>query len=82
MLYPACRSDFTKCSRNAFARSPVFRAMLSSDMRERQAGIIRIDDAGLDVVRQMLRYMYTAKIQQGFNRIKELLVLANKYQVF
>jgi len=63
------------------ARSPVFRAMLSSDMRERHAGIIRIDDAGLDVVRQMLRYMYTAKIQQGFNRIKELLVLANKYQV-
>merc|ERR1719477_528368 len=29
----------------------------------------------------MVRYMYIAKIDHNFTRIKELLVLANKYQV-
>ena len=49
----------------------------------------------MEVVRQMVRYMYTAKVinndnqvtdfkkqvDHDFSRIKELLVLANKYQV-
>eukprot|EP00090_Calanus_glacialis_P046807 TRINITY_DN9374_c0_g1_i1.p1 TRINITY_DN9374_c0_g1~~TRINITY_DN9374_c0_g1_i1.p1 ORF type:complete len:337 (-),score=91.90 TRINITY_DN9374_c0_g1_i1:485-1495(-) len=63
------------------ARSPVFHAMLGSDMVEKIAGVISIDDACVDVVKQMVRYMYIAKIDHSFTRIKELLVLANKYQV-
>ena len=35
----------------------------------------------MEVVQQMVRYMYTAKVQHDFTRTKELLVLANKYQV-
>ena len=54
-----------------------------------------VQDADMEVVRQMVRYMYTAKVinnnnqvtdlkkqvDHDFSRIKELLVLANKYQV-
>ena len=29
----------------------------------------------------MVKYIYTAKIDQSYTRYKELLVLANKYQV-
>lgn len=63
------------------ARSPVFKAMLTSDMVERTQGVIHIEDASVEVVRAMVRYMYTAKVEHDFDRIKELLVLANKYQV-
>ena len=55
--------------------------MLGSDMVEKINGVINIDDACVDVVKQMVRYMYIAKIDHPFTRIKELLVLANKYQV-
>lgn len=63
------------------ARSPVFRAMLGSDMVERLQGVIHIEDACMEVVQQMVRYLYTAKVDHDFTRTKELLVLANKYQV-
>ena len=50
-------------------------------MVEKLAGVVKIDDASMDVVKQMVRYMYTAKIDHNFSKVKELLVLANKYQV-
>ena len=59
----------------------MFRAMLNSDMVEKLDGVIRIEDASVEDVRQMVRYMYTAKIEHQYTRVKELLVLANKYQV-
>ena len=59
----------------------MFRAMLKSDMVEKLDGVIRIEDASVEDVRQMVRYMYTAKIEHQYTRVKELLVLANKYQV-
>ena len=59
----------------------MFRAMLQSDMVERQNGVIMIEDAGVEEVEQMIRYMYTAKIDHQYSKVKELLVLANKYQV-
>ena len=62
-------------------RSPVFHAMLQSDMVEKLNGVIKIDDASVDVVKQMMRYMYTAKVDHHYSKVKELLVLANKYQV-
>jgi len=40
-----------------------------------------IKDAGVEEVQQMIRYMYTAKIDHQYSKEKELLVLANKYQV-
>ena len=55
--------------------------MLKSDMVEKLAGVVKIDDASVDVLKQMVRYMYTAKIDHQYSKVKELLVLANKYQV-
>ena len=59
----------------------MFRAMFQSEMVEKQSGVVSIDDAGVEEVTEMVHYMYTAKIDRNFNKIKELLVLANKYQV-
>ena len=55
--------------------------MLQSDMVENMNGIVKISDAGVEEVQQMVKYMYTAKIDHQFSKVKELLVLANKYQV-
>merc|ERR1719411_2546509 len=83
-------SDLTICCKDKeirvhklilMARSPVFQAMLGSDMVEKSQGMIKIEDADMEVVRQMVRYMYIAKIEQDYTKVKELLVLANKYQV-
>ena len=55
--------------------------MLGSDMVEKMNGVIDIKDACVDVVKQMVRYIYIAKIDHNYKRFKELLVLANQYQV-
>lgn len=43
------------------ARSPVFRAMLESDMRETQTGIITVLDCQAEVISDFVRYLYTGK---------------------
>ena len=63
------------------ARSPVFRAMLQTDMSERANGEIKINDADKDVLKEMVGYLYTAKVEEKFTKYKELLILANKYEV-
>ena len=63
------------------ARSPVFHAMLQSKMMESTRREIKIDDADNDVLKEMLRYMYTARVEDKFNKFRELLVVADKYQV-
>ena len=63
------------------AHSPEFQAMLVSDMVEKLQSDITIEYACVEVVRQKVQYMYMAKANYGFDRIKELLMLANKYQV-
>ena len=63
------------------ARSPVFHAMLQSKMMESKSREIKIDDADNDVLKEMLRYMYTAKVEDKFDKFRELLVVADKYQV-
>ena len=63
------------------ARSPVFRAMFQSKMMESVKGEINIEDADKDVLKEMLRYIYSVKVEEKFEKFKELLVLADKYQV-
>ena len=63
------------------ARSSVFRAMFQSKMMESVKGEIRIDDADKDVLKEMLRYIYSTKVEEKFDKFGELLVLANKYEV-
>ena len=62
-------------------RSPVFRAMLDSGMMEGQNGRVKVEDAELVTLREFLQYLYTGKIGPDFKDYKELMILANKYQV-
>ncbi|XP_049795310.1 uncharacterized protein LOC126210186 isoform X2 [Schistocerca nitens] len=61
------------------ARSPVFRAMLSHDTKEALEGLVEISDAEPQVVSEMLRYMYTDRIQVPSDMTEQLLVVFDKY---
>ena len=63
------------------ARSPVFNAMLQSKMSENATGEVKIDDVDKDVLKEMLRYMYKVEVDETFTKFKELLILADKYEV-
>ena len=63
------------------ARSPVFSSMLNSDMVEKTTGTIKIGDFKIEVVKAMVHYIYTAKIEDLFEDICDLLVLGDKYQI-
>ena len=55
--------------------------MFQSKMMESVKGEIKIDDTDEDVLKEMLRYIYSVKVEEKFEKFKELLVLADKYQV-
>ncbi len=67
------------------ARSPVFRAMLSSRMAEHLLGEIIIDDFDYEVVEEMLHFVYTDCCTSRANAEKlgeQLLGIASKYQLY
>ena len=59
-------------------RSPVFRSMLTLDMEEKRSREVHMEDAEVEVVRELVKYLYTADISPGFARLEDLLVLANR----
>jgi len=63
------------------ARSTVFSCLLKSGMEESESGIVKIDDFDIDVVRAMVIYMYTAKIEDSYEDIVTLMKIGNKYLV-
>jgi len=63
------------------ARSPVFCSMLKSDMSEKQSGTIIIEDFDIGVVKEMVCFMYTSKLDEAFENVKELLVIGDKYEI-
>ena len=63
------------------SRSPVFAAMFQSQMSENVKGEMTIDDVEKDVLKELLRYMYSAKVDASFAKFQELLIVADKYQV-
>jgi len=63
------------------ARSPVFYRMLTTDMVEKKEKIVTLKDWQIEVVREMVNYMYTATISPNFNNLLELLAIADKYCV-
>ncbi|GIY23630.1 speckle-type POZ protein-like [Caerostris extrusa] len=64
------------------ARSSVFKAMFSSDMRESMCDIVDIQDLEDDTVKQMLRFMYTADVDDlGWSSASDLYAAADKYEV-
>ncbi|XP_065203415.1 speckle-type POZ protein-like [Planococcus citri] len=63
------------------ARCPVFKAMLSHDMKEKQSDCIELQDINLPVFKEMLRYIYTGTVQNLKCLAPELLAAADKYDI-
>jgi len=65
------------------ARSRVFATMLETDMKEKKSGIITIQGEGgsVEVVKQLVRFLYTDQTDEGFLMLEELLALAHMYEI-
>jgi len=61
------------------ARSPVFNAMFIHNMTENQSRTIDIEDLDIETVKDMLKYMYAARIENLNTRSPRLLEAADKY---
>lgn len=63
------------------ARSSVFDAMFSHDMKENKENEVTIPDVNPEVFKKVLKYMYTDKIDDLMSFAEELLEAADKYQL-
>lgn len=63
------------------ASSPVFLAMFQHDMKEKQAGEVEIKDVDPEAVKQMLAFVYTGVIENFDEVARDLLGLADKYDI-
>ncbi|GBL76035.1 TD and POZ domain-containing protein 4 [Araneus ventricosus] len=64
------------------ARSPVFRAMFSNNMKEKFSDCVDIEDLSSDTVYRMLHYVYTAEVKDiQFEDACELYRAADKYEI-
>jgi len=64
------------------ARSRVFATMLETDMKERKSGIITIQGgASVEVVKQLVRFLYSDQTDKRFVMFEELLLLAHMYEI-
>eukprot|EP00092_Neocalanus_flemingeri_P015530 GFUD01016811.1.p1 GENE.GFUD01016811.1~~GFUD01016811.1.p1 ORF type:complete len:340 (+),score=91.60 GFUD01016811.1:120-1139(+) len=68
------------------ARSPVFRNMLRKRKRkekkeEKETDIITIKDFEVNVIKAMVRYIYTDKIDEKFDDMRDLARIGNKYEI-
>ncbi|XP_054721492.1 protein roadkill-like [Uloborus diversus] len=61
------------------ARSPVFSAMFEHDMEEKKQNRVEITDTDPEVLKEMLRFIYTGKSPNLENIPDELLAAADKY---
>ncbi|KAF5818349.1 putative chromatin remodeling & transcription regulator BTB-POZ family [Helianthus annuus] len=63
------------------SRSPVFRAMLETEMEESLSGTIKLSDVSYDALRTFVNYLYTAEACLDDDMACNLLILADKYEV-
>ncbi|GFQ92096.1 TD and POZ domain-containing protein 1-like [Trichonephila clavata] len=64
------------------ARSPVFKAMFTNDMRERNSECVNIEDLSDDTVQSMLLYIYTATLPDlQWDSACSLYTAADKYEI-
>ncbi|GFR30520.1 speckle-type POZ protein B [Trichonephila clavata] len=64
------------------ARSSVFRAMFSTDMKEKTQGCVDVADLDDDTVRRMLLYVYTDKLEDlQWESASQLYVASDKYDI-
>ncbi|CAL1296284.1 unnamed protein product [Larinioides sclopetarius] len=63
-------------------RSPVFKAMFTSNMKEKSSKIVDIEDMDDDTVHRMLLYIYTADIEDlHWESALQLYEAADKYEI-
>ncbi|GFQ71302.1 tdpoz2 [Trichonephila clavata] len=66
------------------ARSPVFKAMFTNDMKEKSTGCVYIEDLTDDTIRRMLQYIYTATVtvqDLQWESACRLYAAADKYEI-
>lgn len=63
---------------NILARSPVFAAMFEHEMEERKQNRVTISDVEHDVLKEMLRFIYTGKSPNLEKMADDLLAAADK----
>ncbi|XP_065203302.1 speckle-type POZ protein B-like [Planococcus citri] len=63
------------------ARSPVFKAMLKHDVAETQQNRIEIKDIDENIFKELLRYIYTGRVENLKDTALELLLVAEKYDL-
>ncbi|GFY65735.1 TD and POZ domain-containing protein 3 [Trichonephila inaurata madagascariensis] len=63
-------------------RSPVFKAMFTNDMREKDSECVMIEDLDDDTVQRMLQYIYTATVPDlQWDSACNLYTAADKYEI-
>ena len=63
------------------SQSPVFKKMFEIDMRERRSGVIEVPDITPAVMSDLLAYLYTGTAPHVDTLARELLNVANKYEL-
>ncbi|GBM76386.1 TD and POZ domain-containing protein 4 [Araneus ventricosus] len=64
------------------ARSPVFKAMMTNDMKEKITDCIHVDDLENDIMQQLLFFLYSDNIENlQWNTATQLYYAADKYQI-
>lgn len=63
------------------ARSPVFAAMFEHEMEERKHNRVEITDVDHEVLREMLRFIYTGKAANLEKMADDLLAAADKVRL-
>ena len=64
------------------ARSRVFSAMLRNQMQESSSGVIKIEDVSYEVMKRILTFIYTGKLDNKWGEmIQEIVYAANKYEL-
>lgn len=62
-------------------RSPVFAAMFEHDMQESKENTVKIADIRAEVFQEVLRFIYTGKVQAMDQLARALLIAADKYSL-
>lgn len=63
------------------ARSPVFAAMFAHDLEEKKQNRVEIQDMNVDVMKEMLRFIYTGRTANLEKTAIELLAAADRYAI-
>lgn len=64
------------------ARSPVFAAMFEHEMEERKQNRVAISDVDHEVLKEMLRFIYTGKAPNLEKMADDLLAAADKVEIY